>query len=410
MQIIESLIAHADEDARLRRDIHTHPELGFEEHRTAGIVASCLENWGIEVHRGIGGTGVVGVIRKGSSERGIALRADMDALPIQELNQFPHASQVPGKMHACGHDGHTATLLGAARVLAKETRFNGRVVLVFQPAEETSGGARAMIQDGLFERFPVEAIFGFHNMVNLPIGHLAYRFGAGAALTDFKVTLEGRSAHAAMPHMGLDPIPAACQVVQAFQAIITRNKRVIDPGLISVTMIHAGQATNVVPANCVLQGTARCVGDDVLELVKGRMATVVRNTAEAFELRGHIEWSNYCPALSNHAEETEFLRQLMIDLAGPERVHARELSMGGEDFGYYLKLKRGAYFWVGNGEGRGDKDHRAQDHGPGPCILHGESYDFNDALIPVGATFWVRLVERRLPAHGSRPAGRIDST
>ncbi|MCW7539482.1 amidohydrolase [Aquabacterium sp. A7-Y] len=398
MQIIESLRTHAEENIRLRRDIHAHPELGFEEHRTADIVARRLESWGVEVHRGVGGTGVVGVIRKGRSQRGVALRADMDALPVQELNRFAHASQSAGRMHACGHDGHTTTLLSAARVLAEEAQFDGQVVLVFQPAEETSGGARAMIRDGLFERFPVDAIFGFHNMVNLPIGHFAFRFGTGAALTNFKVTVEGRSAHAAMPHLGLDPVPAACQMVQAFQTVITRNMRPVDPGVISVTMIHAGETTNVLPSSCVLQGTVRCVGDDVLDRVKQRMAVIVQNTTAAFELSGSVEWSGYCPSVDNHAEETEFVRRLMTDLAGPENVHLRELSLGGEDFGYYLKLKPGSYFWIGNGAGQGAEDHRLEGHGPGPCTLHSASYDFNDALIPVGATFWVRLVERWLPA------------
>lgn len=397
MQIIDSLTRHAGEYTRFRRDLHAHPELGFEEHRTADRVAQCLQAWGYEVHRGVGGTGVVGLLRKGSSPRSVALRADMDALPIHELNRFPHSSTIDGKMHACGHDGHTTTLLAAARVLAEEAAFDGSVVLVFQPAEEIIGGARAMIEDGLFDRFPIDAIFGFHNFVNLPVGDFAYRFGSGSAMCNFKLTLEGRSAHAAMPHLGLDPIPAACQLVQSLQTLISRNKRPIDPAVLSVTMVHAGEATNVVPSNCVLQGTVRGP-EPVLQLLKQGMEEMVRHTAAAFGLAGHTEWSGYCPSVDNHPKETEFVRQLMLDVVGAEHVHEREATMGGEDFGYYLKCRPGAYFWVGSGPQAGDTDHRLPGHGPGPCTLHSASYDFNDALIPVGATFWVRLVERWLPA------------
>ena len=395
MKIIDSLIVDAEDNVRLRRDIHAHPELGFEEHRTADIVAGILRNLGIEVHTKIGGTGVVGVIRRGKSPRSVALRADMDALPIHELNKFRHASQNPGKMHACGHDGHTAMLLSAARVLAKEAQFDGTVVLIFQPSEETLGGADAMIRDGLFDRFPVDAIFGLHNRVNLPLGHFAVRSGiSSSAVINFKIALEGEGAHAAMPHLGIDPIPAASQLVQSFQTIITRNKRPIDAGLISVTMIHAGEVINAIPSTCILQGTVRCVDDAMLEMVKRRIVTITQHTANAFDLRHYIEWSGYSPCVVNYAKETELLKQLMNDLAGPEKVHEPELTMGAEDFSFYLKIKPGSYFYIGNGEGQGDKDHRLEGHGGGPCALHNASYDFNDALIPIGATFWVRFVER----------------
>ncbi|AKJ30788.1 amidohydrolase [Caldimonas brevitalea] len=286
-------------------------------------------------------------------------------------------------------------LLSAARVLAEEAKFDGRVVLVFQPAEEIMGGARAMIQDKLFERFPVDAIFGFHNFVNLPIGHFAFRFGTGASLINFKVTLEGRGTHAAMPHLGLDPIPAACQIEQAFQTVISRNKAPVERGVISVTMIHAGEAVNVVPSSCVLQGTVRCP-EALMAMFKRRMTQIVENTATAYELAGRIEWSHYTPGVDNHTKETEFVRQLMIDLVGAEKVHEREPTMGGEDFGYYLHVRPGSYFWVGAGPRQGEKDYRMEGHGPGPSTLHSASYDFNDALIPLGATLWVRLVERWL--------------
>ena len=395
MEILPSLLAHAEEDAAWRRDIHAHPELAFGESRTAALVAGRLEALGIETHRGIGGTGVVGVIRRGTGTRGVALRADMDALPILEANRFAHASRHKGCMHACGHDGHTTTLLAAARELTRAGRFDGRVVLVFQPAEETSGGARAMIEDGLFERFPVEAIFGFHNRPGVPVGEFTLREGTcSAAIADFLITLTGQGSHAAMPQEGRDPVLAACQLVQGLQTVISRNKRPIDPGLVSVTMVDAGEALNALPAHCTLRGTVRCADAAVLDMVRGRMEALAAHTATAFGLDSRVEWSGYCPPVVNHAAETAFLHRLMLALAGPERVHARELTLGGEDFGYYLQVKPGAYFGIGNGDGT----HRAAGHGPGPCVLHNASFDFNDALIPVGATFWVRLVERFLPA------------
>jgi amidohydrolase len=395
MKIIDSLIDNTNENKCLRRDIHAHPELGFEEHRTANVVAEFLKSLGIEVHEKVGGTGVVGVIKKGLSQKGLALRADMDALPIHELNKFKHASQNPGKMHACGHDGHTTMLLSAARVLAQETQFDGTVVLIFQPSEETLGGANAMIRDGLFERFPADAIFGLHNRVNLPLGDFTIRSGvSSSAMINFKILLKGEGTHAAMPHLGIDPIPAASQLIQSFQTIITRNKRPIDSAVISVTMIHAGEVINAIPSTCILQGTVRCANDGILEMIKQRMQSIIKNTASAFDLQHEIEWSSYCPSIVNCAKKAQFLKQLMIDLVGPEKVHEPELTMGADDFSYFLKIKPGSYFCIGNGEGYGDKDHRLDGHGGGPCALHNASYDFNDALIPIGATFWVRLVER----------------
>ena len=393
MDLIDTFVAHAAEHADLRRDLHAHPELCFQEQRTADIVAVRLQALGLEVHRGLGTTGVVGLIRKGAGTRAVALRADMDALPIQEKNAFAHSSTHPGKMHACGHDGHTATLLAAAQHLVQHARFDGTVVLVFQPAEEGGGGAREMIKDGLFERFPVDAIFGLHNWPGLPQGHFALSPGpVFASSNEFKITLRGKGAHAAMPHLGLDPVPAACQMVQAFQTIITRNKRPIDTGVISVTMIHTGEATNVVPDTCVIEGTVRTFTTEVLDLIQRRMETVAQSTAAAFELACDFHFSRNYPPTINHAQETAWLRALMVEVAGPERVHDFEPTMGAEDFSYYLQHKPGAYFVLGNGDGA----HRAGGHGLGPCMLHNPSYDFNDALIPVGATLWVKLVERWL--------------
>jgi amidohydrolase len=393
MRILDTLLAHADAHAAIRRDLHAHPELCFEEQRTADIVARQLGAWGIEVHRGLGGTGVVGVVRKGSSPRAVALRADMDALPIQEKNRFAHASRHAGKMHACGHDGHTATLLAAAHHLAEHGQFDGSVVLVFQPAEEGGGGAREMIKDGLFERFPVEAIFGFHNWPGLEQGHFAVRAGpCFASSNEFKITLRGKGSHAAMPHLGLDPVPAACQMVQAFQTVISRNKRPIDTGVISVTMIHTGEATNVVPDTCVIEGTVRTFTTEVLDLIERRMGTIARSTAAAFELECDFEFQRNYPPTVNHAHEAEFVRQLVADVAGTDKIHDFEPTMGAEDFSYFLQARPGAYFVIGNGDGL----HRESGHGLGPCMLHNPSYDFNDALIPLGATLWVKLVERWL--------------
>jgi amidohydrolase len=272
MKVIDDILADAAHIAAVRRDIHAHPELSFQENRTAEVVAQQLTQWGIEVHRGIGTTGVVGVIRHGNSDRAIGLRADMDALPVQEINTFAHASKHAGKMHACGHDGHTAMLLAAAKYLAQHKPFNGTVVLIFQPAEEGGGGAFEMMRDGLFERFPVEAVFGMHNWPGMPLGSFALSPGpVMASSNEFKITIHGKGCHAAMPHNGLDPVPVACQLVQAFQTIISRNKKPIDAGVISVTMINAGAASNVIPDSCELQGTVRTFTIEVLDMIESRM-------------------------------------------------------------------------------------------------------------------------------------------
>ncbi|NML13422.1 M20 aminoacylase family protein [Azohydromonas caseinilytica] len=393
MQLIESILAEAAGLAELRRDIHAHPELCFEEVRTADLVAQKLESWGIEVHRGLGRTGLVGVIRNGSSPRGIGLRADMDALPVTEHNHFPHASRHPGKMHACGHDGHTAMLLAAAQHLAKTRNFDGSVYLVFQPAEEGGGGAREMMRDGLFERFPMEAIFGAHNWPGLPVGSIAVKTGpCFASSNEFKIVLNGKGCHGAMPHMGTDPVPAACQMVQAFQTILTRNMRPIDTGVISVTMIHTGEATNVIPESVVMEGTVRTFSTAVLDLIERRMRQIAQATAEAFELECEFSFDRNYPPTVNHDAETAFLRQVAAEVLGPQGVREFDATMGAEDFSYFLQEKPGCYFVIGNGDGA----HRHGGHGLGPCTLHNPSYDFNDELIPIGASLWVRVAERWL--------------
>ena len=376
----------------LRRDIHAHPELGFEEVRTAGLVAERLQSWGIPVHTGIGRTGLVGVIRgqRDSGRRTLGIRADMDALPIHEKNTFGHASRHPGRMHACGHDGHTTILLAAAEHLAKNRDFDGTVHLIFQPAEEGGGGGRLMVEEGLFERFPCEAVFGLHNWPGLQAGQMAVSAGpVMASSNEFRITVRGKGCHAAMPHLGIDPVPVACQMVQAFQNIVSRNKKPLDAGVISVTMIHAGEATNVVPDSCVIEGTVRTFSIEVLDLIERRMRQVAEHTCAAFEAGCEFVFDRNYPPTINHAHEADFLRRVAQGVLGEHNVPAQEPTLGAEDFSYMLMARPGAYAFLANGDG----GHRDAGHGMGPCMLHNPSYDFNDDLIPVGARCWVELVQ-----------------
>jgi amidohydrolase len=400
MKPIESILADAASIAAMRRDIHAHPELCFEEKRTSDLIARALTDWGIPVHRGLGTTGVVGIVKgaAGTSTRAVGLRADIDALPMTEHNRFAHASTHAGKMHACGHDGHTAMLLGAARHLSQQRDFDGTVYLVFQPAEEGGGGAREMMKDGLFEKFPMEAIFGAHNWPGMKVGQFAVKPGpCFASSNEFKVTIRGKGSHAALPHNGIDPVPVACQMVQAFQTIITRNKRPIDAGVISVTMIHAGEATNVVPDTCVIEGTVRTFTLEVLDLIEQRMKDIAQHTCAAFGARCEFAFHRNYPPTINHDAETAFFRRVAADVAGADNVLDFEPTMGAEDFSYFLQAKPGCYFLIGNGDGA----HRSLGHGEGPCMLHNPSYDFNDDLIPLGATMWVRLAQAWLARPGA---------
>jgi len=397
MKVIDSLVTQAAAMAVIRRDIHAHPELCFEEVRTADLVAHKLAEWGIPVQRGLGGTGVVGMVRNGSSQRAIGLRADMDALPMQEFNTFEHASRHAGKMHACGHDGHTAMLLAAAQYLAQHRHFDGTVYLIFQPAEEGGGGAREMMRDGLFEKFPMEAVFGMHNWPGMPAGTFAVSPGpVMASSNEFKITLRGKGGHAALPHNAVDPVPVACQLVQAFQTIISRNKKPIDAGVISVTMIHAGEATNVIPDSCELQGTVRTFTLEVLDLIEARMRQLAENLCAAYGVACEFEFERNYPPTINTAHEAEFARRVMAGIVGEAQVLPQEPTMGAEDFAYMLQAKPGAYCFIGNGDGV----HREIGHGGGPCTLHNPSYDFNDELIPLGATYWVKLAETWLAGQG----------
>ena len=390
MKVIDSIVTQAASIAAIRRDIHAHPELCFKEIRTADVVASKLTEWGIPIHRGMGVTGVVGIIKAGTSNKAIGLRADMDALPMQEFNTFAHASKHPNKMHACGHDGHTAMLLAAAQHFAKHRNFDGTVYLIFQPAEEGGGGARVMIEDGLFEKFPMDAVFGMHNWPGTDIGKFAVSPGPVMASTsEFKITVHGKGGHAALPHTSVDPIPVASALVQGFQTIISRNKKPVDAGVISVTMIHAGEATNVIPDSCELQGTVRTFTMEVTDMVEKRMKEMATSLCESYGATCDFEFARNYPPTINSVKEAEFARGVMTDIVGEKNVIAQEPTMGGEDFAYMLQAKPGCYVFIANGDG----SHREMGHGAGPCMLHNPSYDFNDDLIPLGATYWVRLAE-----------------
>ena len=396
MNVIDSIVTQAASIAAVRRDIHAHPELCFEEVRTADVVAQKLTEWGIPIHRGLGKTGVVGIVKGrdgGASGRAIGLRADIDALPITEFNTFEHASKHKGKMHACGHDGHTAMLLAAAQHFAKHRHFDGTVYLIFQPAEEGGGGARVMIEDGLFTQFPMEAVFGMHNWPGMAVGQFAVSPGpVMASSNEFKITIRGKGSHAALPHNGIDPVPIACQMVQAFQTIISRNKKPVDAGVISVTMVHAGEATNVVPDSCELQGTVRTFTLEVLDLIEARMKQVAEHTCAAHDATCEFEFVRNYPPTVNSAAEAEFARKVMAGIVGEANVLVQEPTMGAEDFAFMLQAKPGAYCFIANGDGA----HREMGHGGGPCTLHNPSYDFNDDLIPLGATYWVKLAEEWL--------------
>jgi amidohydrolase len=399
MKVLDSIVTQAAQIAALRREIHAHPELCFQEVRTADLVAAKLTEWGIPIHRGLGTTGVVGIVKGGSSDRAVGLRADMDALPIQEFNTFAHASRHAGKMHACGHDGHTAMLLAAAQYLATHRDFDGTVYLIFQPAEEGGGGAREMIQEGLFEQFPMEAVFGMHNWPGMPVGSFALSPGpVMASASEFKITIRGKGSHAALPHNGIDPVPVACQMVQAFQTIITRNKKPVDAGVISVTMIHAGEATNVVPDSCELQGTVRTFSMEVLDMIERRMRQVAEHVSAAHDATCEFEFERNYPPTINSEAQARFAREVMASIVGEENVRVQEPTMGAEDFAFMLQAKPGAYCFIGNGDGM----HREMGHGGGPCTLHNPSYDFNDDLIPLGATYWVQLAQAWL----ARPQAR----
>jgi amidohydrolase len=395
MRLVEPILAFQTELEAIRRDLHAHPELCYEEQRTSDVVAARLADWGIPVVRGLGGTGVVGIIKNGTSNRAIGLRADMDALPMQELNTFDHASRHPGKMHACGHDGHTAMLLGAAHYLSRHRNFDGTVYLIFQPAEEGGAGARRMIEDGLFEQFPMEAVYGMHNWPGLPAGSFGVIPGPMmASSNEFRVVVKGKGAHAAQPHRGIDPVMVAVQIAQAWQTIVSREKNPLETAVLSITQIHAGSATNVIPDEAVMIGTVRTFSTEVLDLIERRMEQMANGIAAGFNAGVDFGFKRNYPPLVNHPEQTAFAVEAMRAVVGNANVNlAVEPTMGAEDFAFMLQAKPGCYVFIGNGDG----EHRSGGHGLGPCQLHNGSYDFNDQLLPIGASYWVKLVETGLP-------------
>jgi hippurate hydrolase len=369
----------------LRHDIHAHPELAYEETRTAGIVGDYLQQWGIEISTGLAGTGVVGTLTNGSGPR-IGLRADMDALPIHEANDFDYKSRHDGKMHACGHDGHTTMLLGAAKYLAKNRPFNGTVDFIFQPAEEAAGGAKRMIDEGLFEQFPVDAVFGMHNWPGLDVGKFAVRTGAMMASLDcFDIVIEGAGTHGALPHKGVDPIVTAAQVVTALQSIVSRNIDPLSVGVISVTQIHAGDAYNIVPGRVELAGGVRSFDPEVRTRLLQRVEEVTASVAAAYNARANVSWGIRFPAVMNQADQTQLAALAAAEVAGAENVATdSQPSLGSEDFAYMLEEKPGCYLFIGNGSGKGG------------CVIHNPGYDFNDDILALGASYWVRLTERFL--------------
>ena len=392
MNILPNLQTLQPALTQIRHDLHAHPELAFGEQRTSDVVARELAGYGIEVHRGLAGTGVVGTLRAGSGSKSIGLRADMDALPIQEANTFEHRSRHDGKMHACGHDGHTAMLLGAARHLAETRAFDGTVYFIFQPAEEHNGGGRVMIEQGLFEKFPMDAVYGLHNWPGLDVGHFALMPGPMMASVDqFDIVVRGHGAHAAMPHLGVDPVLAGAAIVQSLQSLVSRGIEPVDAAVVSVTQFNAGDAYNVIPTEAVLRGTVRSFKAATRDAMEAGIRRISENTAAAYGATAEVKYERGYPSLVNWPEQTGIAARVLIGMVGEQRVHQKfPPTMGGEDFSYMLQAKPGCYVFMGNGQGAGI---------PG-CMLHNPGYDFNDAALPVGASYWVRLVEHCLPKAG----------
>ena len=369
--------------ASVRRDIHAHPELAFNEHRTADVVADYLEKLGLEVHRGLAGTGVVAKISAGSSTRAIGLRADMDALPLKELNTFSHHSTIDGKMHACGHDGHTAMLLGAAEALAKTRNFDGTVYLIFQPAEEHEGGGRVMVEEGLFDKFPMEMVFGLHNWPGMEPGTMSVIEGPVMAGTDrFEITVTGRGGHAAMPHQANDAVVASATLITNLQTLVSRNTDPQEATVVSVTRIHAGHADNILPNSVVMGGTVRSLKPELKDMMEAGVRRICAGVETMFGVDINLVYSYGYPPTINAKQATDHARAVAEKVVGKQKLltHLKP-SMGAEDFAYMAAVKPGCYVWLGNGLGEGG------------CMLHSPHYDFNDAVIPTGIRYWLTLAE-----------------
>ena len=388
MPLIEAIEQQQEELTRWRRDIHAHPELGFEEHRTSEFVAAKLEEFGVQVHRGIGGTGVVGVLRVGNETKSIGLRADMDALPILEENTFEHRSRHDGHMHACGHDGHTVMLLGAAKYLSESRDFRGQVNFIFQPAEEGIGGAKAMVDDGLFRDFPCDILFAMHNAPGMPVGSFGVKKGVvTAAGAFFDIEIKGRGAHGAYPQHGVDPVVVGAQMVNAIQSIVSRNVGPTEAAVVSITQFHSGDAYNVIPASAHLSGTARTFSKSVMERVQERMTELAQSVAVGFGATAEVDFRTIFHPVVNDENAAEIAGEVCDDLVGADRVR-RDLSAGtgSEDFSFMLEEVPGCYLLIGNS----DDDHQRPVHNPG--------YDFNDQALSGGASFFAKVVERHLAA------------
>ena len=386
MPTIDRIDAFADELTAIRRDLHAHPEIGFEEVRTSGIVAEKLAQWGVEVHRGLGGTGVVGVLKgKGQGTKRIGLRADMDALPMEENTNLKWRSTIPGRFHGCGHDGHTTMLLGTARYLAETRNFDGTVHFIFQPAEEGLGGARAMIKDGLFEKFPCDEIYGLHNAPDLDHGELAVLPGPAMAGADFfDITITGYGAHGAMPERSKDPVVIAMTLGQALQTIVSRNVSPNEPAVLSITQIHAGSAYNVIPGEAKLAGTVRAFSDEVRALIRERMRTLCAGTAAAFGVEISVDIRDIFSVLVNQEEHSKVVADVARTVVDPAKVTMRSRpKMGSEDFADMLQAVPGAYFWLGH---------------DGSVPVHNPGYTLDDKILPIGASVFARIIETRLPA------------
>lgn len=386
-KLIERLSANADFQ-RWRHELHAHPELAFEERWTSDFIAGRLASMGIPHERAVASTGIVATLRKGTGTRAIALRADMDALPIAELNDFAHRSQHAGRMHACGHDGHVAMLLAAASYLSESGRFDGTVHFIFQPAEEDEGGASRMIAEGLFERFPASAVYGMHIYPDIPLGTIALREGGiMASCDDFEIVIRGRGGHAAIPHQVRDPIIAAAHVIVALQSIVSRNVHPLESLVVSVTAVHAGTAFNVVPDEVQLRGTARALLPALRDLGEQRIGEIATSVAQALGCTAEVRYRRLYPVTVNTPNETRAAIAAASDVLGAAKVDTNVVpDMGSEDFGFMLEQRPGCYVFLGNGPGTGS------------CLLHNARFDFNDAALPVGAAYWVRLVERELAA------------
>ena len=387
MPIINRIADFHEQMIEWRHDIHAHPEIAFEEQRTSDIVARELVSFGIEIHRGLAKTGVVGVLKNGDGPA-IGLRADMDALPMQELNEFDHRSRNDGKMHACGHDGHTSMLLGAAKYLAETRRFKGTINFIFQPAEEGEGGARVMIEEGLFEKFPCQSVYGVHNQPGSDTGTFHVRTGPLMAAYDtFQIKVLGHGSHAAFPHQGVDPIIVGSHLVTALQTVTSRNLDPLESAVISVTQFHGGSTNNVIPDHVFMEGTTRCFKPEIRDWLEPSMRRVIEGVAMALGAEVELDYLRRYPATINHEAETAIAAKVAADVAGAERVDTNTPPvMGGEDFSFMLEKIPGCYLFIGNGAGEGS------------CMVHNPNYDFNDEILPVGATYFSRLVETVLAA------------